>query len=39
MFNRAGGLPQHFMLHGKMVMREKPAVHCAEMGAEANLQL
>jgi hypothetical protein len=37
-FNRAGALPQRFMLHGKMVMREKPAVHGAGMAAEGNLQ-
>jgi hypothetical protein len=39
MFNRHGDLPQRFMLHGKMVVREKPAVHGAELASEGNLQL
>jgi hypothetical protein len=39
MFIRARGLPQRYMLHGEMFLREKPADHDAENAAEGNLQL
>jgi hypothetical protein len=38
-FTRARGLPQRIFQDGQMVVREKSAVHAAEMGAEGNLQL